>query len=72
LGHYKSECRTNFSKEHGEKSNFAETEEEEEEVCLPTSYQEEKESSKSLWYLDTSCNNHMSGDKSIFTNLDVS
>ena len=47
LGHYKSECRTNLSKEQGEKSNFVEIEEEEE-VCLLTSCQEEKESSKSL------------------------
>ncbi|KAL5183638.1 hypothetical protein HKD37_17G047488 [Glycine soja] len=45
-------------------------EEEEEEVCLLTSCQEEKESSKSLWYLDTACNNHMSGSQDSL-NLDV-
>ncbi|KAL0360218.1 UNVERIFIED_CONTAM: Copia protein [Sesamum radiatum] len=67
FGHYKSECRTNLSKEYGEKSNFAETAGEE--VCLMTQCQG-KESSKSVWYLDTACSNHMSGDKSAFSNLD--
>ncbi|KAH0712402.1 hypothetical protein KY289_008361 [Solanum tuberosum] len=37
FGHYKSECRTNLSKLHGEESNFAQTKEEEE-VSLLMAY----------------------------------
>ncbi|KAK4416053.1 hypothetical protein Salat_2712700 [Sesamum alatum] len=61
-----NQCRTDLSKEYGEKSNFAETTEE---VCLMTECQGE-ESGKNVWYLDTTCSNHMSGDKSAFSNLD--
>ncbi|KAL0453571.1 UNVERIFIED_CONTAM: Retrovirus-related Pol polyprotein from transposon TNT 1-94 [Sesamum latifolium] len=62
-----AKCRTDLSKEYGEKSNFAETAEKE--VCLMTQCQG-KESRKSVWYLDTTCSNHMHRDKSAFSNLD--
>jgi len=31
-----------------------------------------EETIKSQWFLDTGCNNHMSGDKSVFSTLDES
>lgn len=31
-----------------------------------------KETQQNLWYLDTSCNNHMCGDKKVFSDLDES
>lgn len=69
-GHYKSECRINLSKTHGEKSHFAENEEEE--VSLLIVCYDKEEMSKNMWDLDTGCSNHMCGDKSFFSSLDES
>ncbi|KAH0709684.1 hypothetical protein KY284_011111 [Solanum tuberosum] len=65
FGHYKSECRTDLSKVCGEESNFAE--QEEEEISLLMVFHMKEETNKNLWYLDSECNNHMSGDKSVFS-----
>ncbi|XP_024042855.1 uncharacterized protein LOC112099667 [Citrus clementina] len=66
--HYCSECRTNLNKNRGEKSNFAENEEEE--ISLLMACHTKEEGHQNLWYLDTGCNNHMCGDKSAFSDLD--
>ncbi|KAM7520343.1 hypothetical protein LguiB_019305 [Lonicera macranthoides] len=72
-GHYQSECRTNMSKRRGEKSNFSEKEEkEDEEISLLMVCQTNEETHKSMWYLDTGCSNHMCGDVSAFSDLDKS
>lgn len=68
-GHYKSECRTNLNKQRGERSNFAE---QEEEISLLMACHAKEESHQHMWYLDTGCSNHMCGDKSIFSDLDES
>eukprot|EP00257_Ricinus_communis_P023863 XP_015583970.1 uncharacterized protein LOC107262475 [Ricinus communis] len=68
-GHYQNECRTNLSKDNGEKSNFAETQEE---ISLLMVCNTKEESNKHLWYLDIGCSNHMCGDKEIFAALDES
>ncbi|XP_025014648.1 uncharacterized protein LOC112536237 [Ricinus communis] len=68
-GHYQSECRVNLNKENGERTNFAENEEE---VSLLMVCHIKEEMQKNLWYLDTGCSNHMSGDKSAFSVLDES
>ncbi|KAA3479439.1 Retrovirus-related Pol polyprotein from transposon TNT 1-94 [Gossypium australe] len=65
--HYQNECRTNLPKDSGEKSNFAETEEE---ITLLMVCNTKEDTNKQLWYMDTCCNNHMCGDKEIFSNLD--
>lgn len=66
-GHYKSKCRVNLNKQRGERSNFAEKEEE---VSLLMVCNVNQQANKNLWYLDTVCSNHMCGDKSIFFELD--
>ncbi|KAH0682258.1 hypothetical protein KY289_020010 [Solanum tuberosum] len=43
---------------------------EEEEVSLLMVSQSSKQYHKSLWYLDTGCSNHLSGEKSAFSELD--
>ncbi|OMO99220.1 hypothetical protein CCACVL1_03887 [Corchorus capsularis] len=68
-GHYKSECRTNLSKG-GERSNYIEQEEKEAEISLLMVCHTKEESAKNMWYLDTGCSNHMSGDKKAFAELD--
>ncbi|KAA3473124.1 Retrovirus-related Pol polyprotein from transposon TNT 1-94 [Gossypium australe] len=47
------------------RANFAENEE----VFLLTACNVKKETQNNLWYLDTGCSNHMSGDKSAFSVL---
>lgn len=69
-GLYKSVCTTNLNRNSGGKSNFAEKEEEE--VSLLMACHKKEELHQSLWYLDTGCNNHMCGDKSMFSELDES
>ncbi|KAL5761600.1 hypothetical protein ACOSP7_017864 [Xanthoceras sorbifolium] len=72
-GHYRSECRVNLNKnrgEHGERSNFAEKEEEK--VFLLMMCHTKEKTHQNLWYLDTGCNNHMCGDKNAFSDLDES
>ncbi|KAE8681351.1 hypothetical protein F3Y22_tig00111330pilonHSYRG00279 [Hibiscus syriacus] len=72
-GHYKSECRTTFSGAHGEESNFIGNEEEQDEdISLLMVCHAKEPTNKHLWYLDTGCINHMSGDKRIFSTLDES
>ncbi|WRX22432.1 hypothetical protein QQP08_014919, partial [Theobroma cacao] len=58
--HYHSECYTKLldDKETGEKSNF--TIKKEVETLLMT-VQVNKKLESNIWYVDTSCNNHMSG-----------
>ncbi|XP_031251702.1 uncharacterized protein LOC116109610 [Pistacia vera] len=69
-GHYCLECHTNLNKHRGERSNLVESNENEEEVSLLMVTDPKEETHKILWYLDTSCNNHMCGDRSTFSDLD--
>ncbi|PON49915.1 Zinc finger, CCHC-type, partial [Parasponia andersonii] len=68
-GHYKSECRTNLNRQNGERTNFAEKEEE---VSLLMVCHVNEETQQNIWYLDTGCSNHMCGDKKAFSELDDS
>ncbi|GKV32516.1 hypothetical protein SLEP1_g41114 [Rubroshorea leprosula] len=68
-GHYQSECRANLPNNEGEKSNFAQIEEE---ISLLMVCHDGERSNKNLWYLDTGCSNHMCGDKAAFSILDES
>ncbi|XP_015582688.1 uncharacterized protein LOC107262284 [Ricinus communis] len=68
-GHYQNKCRTNLSKDNGEKSNFTETQEQ---ISLLMVCNTKEESNKHLWYMDTGCSNHMCGDKEISAALDES
>ncbi|RDX70116.1 hypothetical protein CR513_50669, partial [Mucuna pruriens] len=62
-----SECQTNLNKDNGEKTNFAEKEEE---VSLLMVCHVKEETQQNMWYLDTGCSNHMCGNKMIFSDLD--
>ncbi|XP_028096994.1 uncharacterized protein LOC114296862 [Camellia sinensis] len=53
----------------GEKSNFAEKEEEK---TLLMAYHHQEDAHSNKWYLDSDCSNHMCGNKSLFSNLDES
>ncbi|XP_057975180.1 uncharacterized protein LOC131162583 [Malania oleifera] len=65
---YKSKCRTNLRRDGGKQSNF---DQKEEEVSLLMTCHMKKETHKKFsWYLDTGCNNHMSGEKFVFFELD--
>ena len=66
-GHYQSECRTDLNKQNGERTNFAEKEEDESllMMCLVN-----EETQQNMWYLDTGCSNYMCGDKKVFSELD--
>jgi hypothetical protein len=68
-GHFKSEYRTNLRSQRGEKSNFAEREED---VSLLMACHVKEETQPNMWYLDTGCSNHMCGDKKAFFDLDES
>nr|XP_009804377.1 PREDICTED: uncharacterized protein LOC104249615 [Nicotiana sylvestris] len=68
FGHYACECYTRLPnyKEKEEKSNYSENKEGE---TLFMAIQVEKETEQDVWYLDTSCTNHMTGsDIKIKTN----
>ncbi|XP_016649728.1 PREDICTED: uncharacterized protein LOC107881140 [Prunus mume] len=55
----------------GARANFAEKEKKDDEAILMVCQTMEKPQ-KNVWYLDTSCSNHMFGEKSIFSTLDES
>ena len=52
-----------------EKANYVESKNEEE-IILLMAHQEEKGGEECTWYLDTGAINHMTGNKSIFKDLD--
>jgi len=64
LGHYQYECP-----DWEQKANYAEFEEKGEEEVLLMSYVENKHWEKEeVWFFDSSCSNHMSGNKEWFSN----
>ncbi|KAG6526041.1 hypothetical protein ZIOFF_016016 [Zingiber officinale] len=60
------ECYTNLKRQNGDQTNFAE----EEEVSLLMVCHEKEKTQRHVWYLDTDCSNHMSGEKDTFYDLD--
>ncbi|KAH0641015.1 hypothetical protein KY285_037601 [Solanum tuberosum] len=74
--HYRSEYRTKLNRKSGGRSNFAEIKEdmetkgEEEVISLLMAYTAKEKASNDVWYLDTGCSNHMSGQKEAFSELD--
>lgn len=64
--HFQFECRTKLNGQNGENTNFAEKEEESLLMVCNLSV----ETQKNLWYLDTGCNNHMCGKKTVLSDLD--
>ncbi|XP_070673185.1 uncharacterized protein [Malus domestica] len=59
-GHYRNECYRKLpkNKEKGEKSNFAEKKDDE---TLLMAFHVKEEIDSEVWYVDTGCNNHISG-----------
>ncbi|KAJ9560092.1 hypothetical protein OSB04_005252 [Centaurea solstitialis] len=68
-GHYKSECPSDSHRRSGDQTNIAENEEE---VSLLMVCHVTEETRQNMWYLDTGCSNHMSGEKDAFSELDES
>lgn len=66
FGHFANECG---SKESQEEAQFADGESETDEVVLMADLVDE-DSEEVMWYLDTGCSNHMSGNRASFVNLD--
>lgn len=67
--HYQSECRTNLNWQNGERTHFAEKEDE---ISFLMVCHVNEATQQNMWYLDTGCNNHMCGDKKAFSELDES
>lgn len=64
LGHFQYECP---NKGHDNKANFTEAEEE---MVIMSYVNMQEDTTNKLWYLDSGCSNHMSGDKKLFATLD--
>lgn len=62
-GHYQFECTS------AEKVNYVEFDEEEE-LLLMAHTDMSKAEDKRIWFLDSGCSNHMTGEKTWFTDLD--
>lgn len=64
LGHFQYECPS------WERNvNYAEHDEEEE-LLLMAHLEEHKTNHEEVWYIDSGCSNHMTGNKNLFTTLD--
>ncbi|KAJ0077459.1 hypothetical protein Patl1_35960 [Pistacia atlantica] len=66
FGHVKAECWKLREKQ----ASYAE--QKEEEVKLFMAYHVDTTTSNNIWFLDSGCSNHMTGIKSLFTELDES
>lgn len=64
LGHFQYECPSWEGK-----ANYAEVDGEEDDVCL-MAFTGDSEEKVEAWFLDSGCSNHMSGEKSWFSNVD--
>lgn len=64
IGHYQYEC-PKWNKQ----ANYVECKEEEEELLLMTHVEDVRARKGEVWFLDSGCSNHMSGDKELFTSL---
>ena len=67
LGHYQFECTS-----HEKGVNYAEVDEEEEELLLMAYADLSTEEERGKWFLDSGCSNHMTGEKDWFVELDES
>ena len=64
LGHFQNECPS-WEKD----ANYTELDEEEE-LLLMVYIQDKKTKKKYVWFLDSGCSNHMSGNKDWFIEID--
>jgi len=72
MGHYAFECRSKRVLRNKDEAQFAQNEgSDSEEVLLMATVKEEEER-RDEWYLNTRCSNHITGNKSWFSELDDS
>lgn len=64
LGHFQYECP---NKRHDNTANFTEAKEE---MVLMSDVNMLEDTTNKLWYLDSGCSNHVSGDEKLFATLD--
>ncbi|GMI86767.1 hypothetical protein HRI_002346000 [Hibiscus trionum] len=69
MGHKEAECWAK-QREEQKQAHFIENVEEEDSLFMVRSPIQCDKSSKYVWFLDSGCSNHMSGNKSLFKELD--
>jgi hypothetical protein len=73
FGHYESECRKKQADLNRGRENVTNTEEgTSESMFFSCQVTEEASNNHDLWLLDSGCNNHMTGNKDLFSSLDSS
>jgi len=72
MGHYASECRSKRVPRNKDGAQFAQGDDLDSEEKFLMEIIKEEEEKGDEWYLDIGCSNHMTGNKSWFTELDDS
>ncbi|TYH83016.1 hypothetical protein ES332_D02G102500v1 [Gossypium tomentosum] len=69
LVHYQAKCQTKLPQDKEKTSKSIFFAQKEEETLLMVAHENANKTKTKFWYVDTDCNNHMSGCKSIFSHL---
>ncbi|KAG6419902.1 hypothetical protein SASPL_116414 [Salvia splendens] len=70
FGHLQKDCYANNQPQQQQHANFLEEKQSEEYMFYAS--QSKKQKDEDMWYLDSGCSNHMTGDESIFVSIDTS
>ncbi|KAG6391565.1 hypothetical protein SASPL_149321 [Salvia splendens] len=70
FGHLQKDCYANNQPQQQQYANFLEEKQSEEYMFYAS--QSKKQKDKDVWYLDSGCSNHTTGDESIFVSIDTS
>lgn len=70
FGHLQKECYSNTQPQNQQQANYIEEKQGEGNMFYASQNASEKRND--VWYIDSGCSNHMTGDKSIFVSIDTS